>query len=187
MDEQQVGIRKTKPYRPRKDIFNLYDDAQLIKKYKLDCEGIMLVTYGERCKDAPRNRSKSVSAELKVVTTLRYLATEKMQWCSDDDLGLSQQTISKVISETLDALVTPAFVSRFITFPTRQADIQQKQAQFMEIGGIPGAVGAMDGIRIRLVSPREYEAEYINRKNYQSINTQVVFYAKYRILGVVAK
>ena len=44
MDEQQVGIRRQKAYRTRKDILNLYDDAELTKRYRLDREGIMLVT-----------------------------------------------------------------------------------------------------------------------------------------------
>ena len=57
----------------------------------------------------------------------------------------------------------------------------------MEIGGFPGVVGAIDGTHIRLISPKEYEAEYVNHNNHHSINTQVVFDAKYRILDVVAK
>ena len=48
-------------------------------------------------------------------------------------------------------------------------------------------VGAIDGTHIRIVAPREHEAEYINRKNYHSLNIQVVFDARYRILDVVSK
>ena len=42
-DEQQIRIRKPKTYRSRKNILNLYDDAELIERYRLDLEGIMLV------------------------------------------------------------------------------------------------------------------------------------------------
>ena len=33
----------------------------------------------------------------------------------------------------------------------------------MEIGGFSVVMGARDGTYIRLVSPREYETEYVNR------------------------
>ena len=33
----------------------------------------------------PTGRSEAIPAELKVITTLRYLATGKMQLCSGDD------------------------------------------------------------------------------------------------------
>ena len=166
----------------------MFDDAELVKRYRLDREGILLVSDMVGDAIAPKtNKSKAISVEMKVATTLRYLATGKMQLCSGDDLGLSQQAISQVIGQTLDALVTPVFVRRFLKFPTRQADIRRKQAEFMEIGGFPGVVGAIDGTHIRIVAPREYEAEYVNRKNFHSINAQFVFDAKYRILDVVAK
>ncbi|XP_045101457.1 putative nuclease HARBI1 [Portunus trituberculatus] len=188
MDAQQERARRPRQHRVRKDVLNMYDDAKLIKRYRLDREGILLVTDMVRDKISPAtNRSNSVGGEMKVLTTLRYLATGKMQLCNGDDLGLSQQTISKVIGETLDALVTDTFISRFVKFPTRQAEIPEKQAEFMGISGFPGVVGVIDGTHVRLISPKEYEAEYVNRKNYHSNNTQVVFDAKYRILDVVAK
>lgn len=187
--QQQHGrLRRPRNYRERKDLVNMYDDFELIKRFRLDRAGIMLVT--DMVRDSispPTNRSKSISAELKVLATLRYLATGKMQLCNGDDLGLSQQATSKVISQTLDALVTPAFISRFIKFPTRQGEVQQNQADFMQIAGFPGVVGVIDGTHIRIVAPREYEAEFVNRKRFHSINTQLVFDAKYRIIDVVAK
>ncbi len=41
---------------------------------------------------------------ISTLTTLTYLATGKMQLCSSDDLGLSQPSISKVITQTFEAL-----------------------------------------------------------------------------------
>ena len=42
------------------------------------------------------------------------------------------------------------------------------------------------GTQIRIIAPREFEEEYVNRKSYQSVNVQLVFDAKY-IIDVVAK
>ncbi|KAK3871987.1 hypothetical protein Pcinc_014581 [Petrolisthes cinctipes] len=185
--QQQVRARRRRLYRERKDILNLYDDSELVKRYRLDRGGIILITdFVRDAITSPTNRSNAISAEMKVLTTLRYLATGKMQLCNGDDMGIAQPTVSKVISQTLNALATPAFISRYIQFPTQENDIRQTQATFREIANFPGVVGAIDGTHIRIVAPKEYEAEYINRKNYHSINVQVVFDASYKILDVVA-
>ncbi|KAK4326393.1 hypothetical protein Pmani_003109 [Petrolisthes manimaculis] len=148
----------------------------------------MIVTnYVRNIIQPPTSRNKAIPAELKVITCLRYLATGKMQLCSGDDYGISQQTAGRIINQTLDALAAPAFLVRCIKFPTTQAEIQQKQAEFRGIANFPGVVGVIDGSHIRIVAPKEYEAEYVNRKNYHSINIQLVFDAQYRILDVVAQ
>ncbi|KAK4325124.1 hypothetical protein Pmani_004278 [Petrolisthes manimaculis] len=120
-----------------------------------------------------------------VLVYLGVTSQGKMQLCSGDDYGISQQTAGRIINQTLDALATPAFLVRCIKFPTTQAEIQQKQAEFRGIANFPGVVGFIDGSHIRIVAPKEYEAEYVNRKNYHSINIQLVFDAQYRILDVV--
>lgn len=186
--QQQVRVRRARVYRERKDILNMYGDSELLKRYRLDRGDINIVTnYVRNTIQPPTSRSKAIPAEIKVLTCLRYLATGKMQLCNGDDLGISQQTAGRVISQTLDALATPAFHGRYIRFPRLQAEIQQNQADFREIAHFPGVVGVIDGTHIRIVAPREYEAEYINRKNYHSLNIQLVFNAQYRIMDVVAK
>ncbi|KAK3894996.1 hypothetical protein Pcinc_001289 [Petrolisthes cinctipes] len=109
-----------------------------------------------------------------------------MQLCNGDDLGVSQQTVSRVISETLDALCAQPILKRFIKFPPIQ-QLQQKKEQFWEVAGFPEVVGAIDGTHIRIVKLSEFEVEYVNRKRYHSINVQVVFYAKYNIIDLEAK
>ena len=82
----QGRIRRRRVYSERKDILNIYNDAVLVKRYRLDRAGILLVT--DFVRDAitpPTGRSEAIPAELKVITTLRYLATGKMQLCSGDD------------------------------------------------------------------------------------------------------
>ena len=45
MAEQIQGrIRRRRVYSERKDILNIYNDAELVKRYKLDRAGILLVT-----------------------------------------------------------------------------------------------------------------------------------------------
>ncbi len=80
-------------------------DSQLIRRHTLDSAGIMFVT--DLIRDtltSPTPRRSSIAPEMDVISTLTYFATGKMQLCSSDDLGLSQPSISKVITQTFIAL-----------------------------------------------------------------------------------
>ena len=69
----------------RKDVLNELNDAELIKRYRLDREGILFVTNLVRAAlKSDTNRFDPLTPELKVLITLRYLATGKMQKCSSD-------------------------------------------------------------------------------------------------------
>jgi hypothetical protein len=102
-------------------------------------------------------------------------------------MSVSQSTVSRAISTTLTSLTSPLIIRRFIQFPSSAAEIRQNQEAFYAIAGFPGVVGTIDGTHIQIIAPHEYENEYVNKHNYHSINTQIVFDAKYRILDVVAK
>ncbi len=164
------------------------DDSELIRRYRLDRAGIVFVSENIREKlTSPTQRRNAIAPEIKVITTLRYLATGKMQLCSSDDLGLSQPSISSVITQTITALSDPLIVSQFIAFPLDIPTLQAQKTAFMHIAGFPGVVGVIDGTHVRIIAPSEDEDAYVNRKRYHSINVQVVFSADYRILDIVAK
>ncbi len=57
-------------------------------------------------------------------------------------------------------------------------EIHRKKVDFIQIAGFPDVIGAINGTHIRITSPEEFEAEYVNRKRYYSINVLVVFDAK---------
>lgn len=186
--QQQLRQRQPRTFRERRDFLREYSDAQLIERFRLDRAGILYVT--DLVRDALESRTarnKALSPEMKVAITLRYLATGKMQLCNSDDFGTSQPTVSRAITQTLNALAQRDNFRRFVNFPVTQQEVQLKQQQFMQVAGFPGVVGVVDGTHVRIVAPREHEAEYVNRKRFHSINVQVVFDATYRILDIVAK
>ena len=70
----------------RLNVLETMEDCELIKRYRLNREGIKLVV--ELVQDAissPTNRNNPISLEIKCLATLRYLATGKMQLCNADD------------------------------------------------------------------------------------------------------
>ncbi|KAK0137929.1 putative nuclease HARBI1 [Merluccius polli] len=143
-------------------------NCELIKRYRLNREGIQLVV--ELVRDAitsPTNRNNSISLEIKCLATLRYLATGKMHLCNADDLGISEPS--------------------FIRFPLDNQQLHRIKANFMAIAGIPGVVSAIDGTHIKTIAPSKDEDVFINRKKVHSINTQIAVDATFNILDVVAK
>ena len=172
----------------RRDVLNELSDAELIKRYRLDRAGILFVTDLVRDALASNNKRRHpLTPEMKVIITLRYLATGKMQMCSSDDLGPSQPAISRAITQTIDALADINIIKQFIRFPTTQDVTAANKAEFKDIADFPGVIGVIDGTHVRIMAPREQEEVYVNRKGYHSINVQVVFDAKYRILDILAK
>jgi len=61
---------------------------------------------------------------------------------------------------------------RYIRLPTQEAANTMK-AKFHHLGGFPNVIGCVDGTHIRIQGPRQNEHEFVNRKNYHSINAMV--------------
>ncbi|KAK3876809.1 hypothetical protein Pcinc_018427 [Petrolisthes cinctipes] len=110
-----------------------------------------------------------------------------MQLCNSDDFGLSQPAISRAISQALDALTAWDILRRFVHFPVNPQEIQRMKVEFSRVGGFPGVVGVIDGTHIKIVAPKDHEEVYVNRKNFHSINVQVLFDAKYQPRDIVAR
>ncbi|KAK0142288.1 putative nuclease HARBI1 [Merluccius polli] len=151
----------------RRNVLETMEDCELIKRYRLNREGIKLVELLRNAITSPTNRNNPISPEIKCLATLRYLATGKMQLCNADDLGISQPS--------------------FIRFPLDNQQLHRIKANFMAIAGMPGVVGAIDGTHIKIIAPSKDEDVFVNRKKVHSINTQIVFDATFYILDVVAK
>lgn len=173
---------------PQRNILDTLNDGELLKRYRLNREGIEIVV--ELVRDAitsPTNRNNPITPELKCLATLRYLATGKMQLCNADNLGISQPSVSRSINQTINALCRPHIIRQFIRFPLDNRLQQRIKGNFMEIAGIPGVIGVIDGTHIKIIAPCQDEDVFVNRKKFHSINTQVVFDAHFMILDIVAK
>uniref|UniRef100_A0AAZ1XA43 Putative nuclease HARBI1 n=1 Tax=Oreochromis aureus TaxID=47969 RepID=A0AAZ1XA43_OREAU len=181
-------LHKMANRRGRRDVLQTLDDRELLRRYRLDRAGIMFVV--DLLRDAitsPTRRHNAITPETKVITTLRYLATGKMQQCSSDDLGLSQSSVSRVITQTLTVLSQPNIVTQFVSFPLDARTLHTHKRAFMDIAGFPGIVGVIDGTHVRIIAPSEDEAVFVNRRNFHSINVQIVFNGACKILDFVVK
>ena len=129
-ERQQARERLLKTYKPRKDVINTLNDSELVKRYRLDRAGVLYVTDLVReALQSSASRSHALTAKMKVIITLRYLATGKMQMCNSDDLGPSQAAVSRAITDTLQALNQPRIIAQFICFPRNIPAIMQKRGR----------------------------------------------------------
>ncbi|XP_038063167.1 putative nuclease HARBI1 [Patiria miniata] len=77
---------------------------------------------------------------------------------------MSSINSSAVLSST--GIAAAGRLGDFIKWPAA-ADIQRF---FFTIAGFPGIVGITDGTHIRITAPNAHEVQFVNRKNYHSIN-----------------
>ncbi|RUS74045.1 hypothetical protein EGW08_018194 [Elysia chlorotica] len=98
-------------------------------------------------------------------------------------IGVSQPTVSRTVRR-----VTKAFVAiADIHLPSqRKADTNKEQ--FYRAGGMPNIIGCVDGTHVRIQAPHgDHAQEFLNRKNFFSINVQIVCGPNLEIMNCVAK
>ncbi|KAH9376054.1 hypothetical protein HPB48_021803 [Haemaphysalis longicornis] len=78
--------------------------------------------------------------------------------------------------------------TQFVHFPTSRQEQRETTRVFFERLGFPGVVGAIDGTHIPIKNPGgDTQALYISRKNFHSLNVQLVCDADEKITNVVAR
>lgn len=128
---------------------------------------------------------RNIPLETKVLTFLNYLRSGSSQWLVGSAGGISQPSASRIINACCQH--TLSFAHLIINFPEtvdKQNHVKQK---FHQIAGLESVLGAVDGTHVPILSPKENEYTYVNRKLFHSINCQVVADPHYRLFDIVAK
>ncbi|WAQ98740.1 HARB1-like protein, partial [Mya arenaria] len=163
-------------------------EMDIINRYRFDRAGINYLTQLIGANISPKAaRNNALNAEQKILITLRYLATGLIQLNDADIHGVSQPTVSRVLTEVINALSSPALIRQFIRFPVSVEEFRRNAVQMQGIARFPKVIGAIDGTHINIASPNQHEEIYVNRKGKHSINVQVVFDGWYNIIDVVAR
>jgi len=102
---------------------------------------------------------------------LRFYATGAFQSVVGELLGIDQSTASRTISRVTKALVRQ--MPKWVKLPT-QREADATKAAFYHMAGFPNVIGCIDGTHVRILAPIDNEHEFVNRKNYHSINVQVM-------------
>uniref|UniRef100_A0A3B4VC25 Putative nuclease HARBI1 n=1 Tax=Seriola dumerili TaxID=41447 RepID=A0A3B4VC25_SERDU len=157
LEEQYARVRRERVFRDRRDLL-MESDAWLISRFRLPRHVIIELcnNLDARLKRETR-RSNALPVPVQVLATLGFLATGTFQREIGDRAGVSQPTISRTMPAVLAAI--KSLSRKYIRFPYN--DAQQS-------------------------APSMNDYAFINRKNYHSINVQVICDAKLPLLNVVA-
>ena len=184
-DPYQRAMRRERVFRDRSNPFEVYSDAELLKKYRFHREGLRYLIDILDDGLAPKTlRNHAISKELKVFIGLRYLASGAHQSLVGDEMAIkvTQPTVSRCVSEFLDAMM--GIVPALIFWPD---DSSACKLHFFEQYNIPNVVGCIDGTHVEIISPPEdEEAAFVNRANYHSVNVQAVCDHRSIFINVVA-
>lgn len=178
------NIRRSKVPQDRISGLQHYGDEEFRRRFRLTKRSFLSVC------DIFRNelenetaRSFPLSAEDKLLLTLRFYATGSFQTVLGDIAGVDQATVCRHVNQTTKVIA--ARFNEFIFMPT----IEEQEATnvfYYTAQGIPGIIGLIDGTHIPINSPGGESSElFRNRKGYFSINVQVVCDQNYRIIDLM--
>ncbi|XP_063920898.1 putative nuclease HARBI1 [Zophobas morio] len=140
------------------------------------------------------SRSSAISIQHKVLTALRFFGFGSYQEITGTNkyVSLSQPSTSRAIKEVANALCQPQILNNWIHFPANREELQQLRLRFFQKHHLPGIVGCIDCTHVAIVRPVIHDALYpehiyVNRKQYHSINVQLVCDENLKILNVNAR
>ena len=176
------------------DLIDRYSDEDFRQRYRM-CKATFFELLEEikGCLEKSSNRGRPVPAIVQLIVTLRYFATGTIQQVDGDLLGISQTTVSDVISRTSEAIAK--LRTKYIMFP-REDECASIKCGFysmikkrdLRYRAFPNVIVCIDGTHIgvdaRGVPNREI---FRNRKQKITVNVQAICDHDLQFLDVVAR
>lgn len=171
-------------FRERRNPLDTLGDEQFIAQYKFDRQSVY--ELAERLQLGHSTfRSCAIPSVLQLLITLRYYATGTFQSVIADGFNIHKSTVCRTVHRVSNAIVTK-LLNSVVCFPTRQEEDAIAE-HFFNYSGFPKVCGVIDGTHVQIQAPTEHEDQFVNRKNYHSINVQIVCNHVNKITNVVAK
>ncbi|KAJ8913342.1 hypothetical protein NQ315_008732 [Exocentrus adspersus] len=136
-----------------------------------------------------RERTTGIPLQHKVLCALNFFGQGSFQKAVGCDfiLGLSQTSVSRCLDEVVAALNRPEILAANVRFPDSEAERRAIIRMHYQRCPIPGVLGYVDGTHIRIIAPTMNEEAFVNRKQFHSLNVQIVATSNYKILNVLAR
>ena len=160
-----------------------FDEHKFEQRFRLTKENTRLLDNLLSPYMEEKQKSWSLFRIDKIMITLRYYDCGSIQRIIGDFHHLDQSTISRAINSVTNAIcmLRDSYIKRY-------DDTATTKASFYEISGFPNVIGCIDGTHIKLQKPSLPNAEdFISRKGFFSINSQVVCDDQYRIIDIVVR
>ncbi|GBL73991.1 hypothetical protein AVEN_79797-1, partial [Araneus ventricosus] len=98
------------------------------------------------------------------------------------ELSFTQATVSLSANAVVDSII--AHANEWIKFPTTNSEIKEAKQLWQRKYMFPTAIGVIDCSHIRILKPKLYGDEYINRKGKPTLNVQAICDAKEMLTSV---
>ena len=125
---------------------------------------------------------KAISVEQRIAITLWRLATTTDYRTIGHLFGVSKTAVCLIAKEVCSAIVE-VLLPRYIKVPTGDS-LKEVIHGFKHKWGFPQCAGAVDGTHISIMSPRDFPADYFNRKGWHSIIMQGMVDHLYRFTDI---
>ncbi|XP_023311763.1 putative nuclease HARBI1 [Anoplophora glabripennis] len=143
---------------------------------------------------AQPTRTSALSIQTKVLAALRFYASGSYQEItgSNSFVAISQASASRAVNEVTNALNQPEILNNVIRFPRNIEELENIRTRFYESYQFPGIIGCIDCTHVSIVAPPandEHAPEhiYVNRKNYHSLNVQLICDNNLKLLNVTSR
>uniref|UniRef100_A0A8C1N3H2 Putative nuclease HARBI1 n=1 Tax=Cyprinus carpio TaxID=7962 RepID=A0A8C1N3H2_CYPCA len=167
------------------DALTLPDHA-LLRLCRLPRNSVMYLSHILRDNlQRKTKRSSPLPVILQIMVALRLFASGSFQAVLSNTVGISQSSVSRIVFSMPWAF--SRMVKNFIKFPSTAAEQILVKQKFFEIAAFPNVLGSVDGTHIAIKAPSDDEELYVNKKNFHSINAQIVCDASLKITNFVAK
>ncbi|KAL0829082.1 hypothetical protein ABMA28_003940 [Loxostege sticticalis] len=167
--------------------FNSLTETEFRCRYRLTKQAFRFLCNELKEKTTLRG-SRRISLEHKVLCALSFFATGSYQRSVGMGKYLGQTTVSKYVAEVTNALTCPGVLNRHIHFPITLQERNEVKLKFYTKFGIPGVLGCVDGSHFHIFQPtKAVEHLYFCRKNFHSLNVQVVCDSDCKIISINPK
>ena len=137
-------------------------------------------------------RGQPITGEKQLLIALRFYATNSLQQVTGDTIGVSQPTISRIVSRVSKSICR--LYNQFIQFPKNENSSETMKRFYNLLNGdpnskpFPGVIGAIDCTHVQVLAPGVDNREaFRNRKGYLSLNVQAICDADLIFTNVVVR
>ncbi|XP_071957894.1 uncharacterized protein [Antedon mediterranea] len=120
----------------------------------------------------------AISAEERLVITLRYLATGDSMASQTFNFRVGRATVSNIIREICDSIWT-ALNKKYLRLPSSESEWMTIAEKFENDWNVPHAIGAVDGKHIAIECPKFGGSMYYNYKGFHSTVLMAICDASY--------
>jgi hypothetical protein len=181
------NLRKERVFRDRQNPLEVYNDEECVQRFRFDRQtiaDICLLLYDDLKR--PTSRTQSMPVVIIVCAALRFYSQGAFFRATGDCINISKSSMSRIVYQVSQALSQK--VDQFIKFPKNAQLITETKQEFYAIKNFPNVIGAIDCTHVEILAPHKaIEANYVNRKNYHSINLQAICNASLEFINVVVK